>query len=192
MIVLKNLLIKSLFTSILCIAIGILFLVLPSNDLVNFVFNAAGIVVVLLNIFPCIYFFILGSKNEKLYGLAVMYLIPVVVGFIMIFNHHVALAIILGVYLILEPILRIILLKDKKEQIFKAIPYFIIALILFFVPVAKDLVLTVGVRIFGGVILAFGIAGVIYNIFFVKKIDDSNDKPKEDHGEIIDIEYKEL
>lgn len=190
----KNLIIKSLFTSIICIVIGILFLVLPSNDLINLVFNAVGIVVVLINIFPCIYFFMIANQNNKLYGLAIMYLIPVILGFIMIFNHYLAIAIILGVYLVLEPILRIILLKPRKEQIFKSIPYFMIAIILFFVPSATGEVLTIGVKIIGGIILAFGLVGLGYNIFINNKNNDDNNNstPKEDHGEIIDIEYKEL
>ena len=189
----KNFVIKSLFTSVICIVIGLLFLILPSNDLVNFVFNAVGIIVIAINIIPCIYFFALGRTNERLYGLAVMYLIPVILGFVIIFNHYLALAIILGVYLIFEPILRIIILRDKKKQIIKEIPYFLIALVLFFVPSATGDVLNIGVKIFGGVILFFGVVGVIYNILTAKNDDGiSGPTTKEDHGDIIDIEYKEL
>lgn len=189
----KNLIIKSLFTSVMCIVIGILFLVLPSGDLVNLVFNAVGIIVIALNIIPCIYFFALARTNERLYSLAIMYLIPVILGIIIIFNHYLALAIILGVYLIFEPILRIIILKDKKNQIVKEIPYFLIALVLFFVPAATGDVLNIGVKVFGGVILFFGVLGVLYNLLTVKK-NDGNNGPKntEEHGDIIDIEYKEL
>ena len=191
----KNFIIKSLFTSVMCIVIGLLFLVLPSNDLVNFVFNACGIIVIALNIIPCIYFFALARTNERLYSLAVMYLIPVILGFVIIFNHYLALAIVLGIYLIFEPILRIIILKDKKKQIFKELPYFLIALVLFFVPAATGDVLNIGVKIFGGVILFFGVVGVIYNLLTVRNNnDDGSNGPtiKKDHGDIIDIEYKEL
>ncbi len=189
----KNFIIKSLFTSVICIVIGLLFLVLPSADLVNFVFNAVGIIVIAINIIPCIYFFALARTNERLYSLAVMYLIPVVLGFVIIFNHYLALAIILGVYLIFEPILRIIILKDKKKQIIKEIPYFLIALVLFFVPTATGDVLNIGVKVFGGIILFFGVLGVVYNLLSVKN-DGGTSGPtkKEDHGDIIDIEYKEL
>ena len=189
----KNFIIKSLFTSVICIVIGLLFLVLPSGDLVNFVYNTVGIIVIAINIIPCIYFFIMARTNDRLYSLAVMYLIPVILGFVIIFNHYLALAIVLGIYLIFEPILRIIILKDKKKQILKEIPYFVIALVLFFVPAATGDVLNIGVKIFGGVILALGVIGVFYNLFCIKHDSDNNDSGnKEDHGEIIDIEYKEL
>jgi hypothetical protein len=136
----------------------------------------------------------LGSKDSRYYPYAVLALISVVIGFVFIFNHNAVLAIILGVWLVVLPIVRIILSKEKKKEILKAIPYFIAAILLFFIP--AEAILDIVLKVFGGLLMALGVVGLVYNIIIDHKNKNNNDDNDNENGsgnrEIIDVEYKEL
>ena len=174
--------------------IGLAFIVIPSKTLVDIIFTVLGVIIICLNLIPCIYYFMLGSKDSRYYPYAVLALISVVIGFVFIFNHNAVLAIILGVWLVVLPIVRIILSKEKKKEILKAIPYFIAAILLFFIP--AEAILDIVLKVFGGLLMALGVVGLVYNIIIDHK--NKNNKDDNDNGngsgnrEIIDVEYKEL
>jgi len=174
--------------------IGLAFIVIPSKTLVDIIFTVLGVIIICLNLIPCIYYFMLGSKDSRYYPYAILALISVVIGFVFIFNHNAVLAIILGVWLVVLPIVRIILSKEKKKEILKAIPYFIAAILLFFIP--AEAILDIVLKIFGGLLMALGVVGLVYNIIIDHK--NKNNKDDNDNGngsgnrEIIDVEYKEL
>lgn len=176
------------------LVIGLAFVVIPSNTLVDIIFTVLGVIIIFLNLVPCIYYFMLGSKDSRYYTNAVLSLISVIIGFVFIFNHNAVLAIILGVWLVVLPIVRIILAQDKKKELIKAIPYFIAAVILFFIP--AEAILDIVLKVFGVILMVFGVLGIICNIVIDHK--NKNDKnnnsgngPSADR-EIIDVEYKEL
>ncbi len=174
--------------------IGLAFIVIPSKTLVDIIFTVLGVIIICLNLIPCIYYFMLGSKDSRYYPYAVLALISVVIGFVFIFNHNAVLAIILGVWLVVLPIVRIILSKEKKKEILKAIPYFIAAILLFFIP--AEAILDIVLKVFGGLLMALGVVGLVYNIIIDHKNKNNNDDNDNENGsgnrEIIDVEYKEL
>ncbi len=174
--------------------IGLAFIVIPSQTLVDIIFTVLGVIIICLNLIPCIYYFMLGSKDSRYYPYAVLALISVVIGFVFIFNHNAVLAIILGVWLVVLPIVRIILSKEKKKEILKAIPYFIAAILLFFIP--AEAILDIVLKVFGGLLMALGVVGLVYNIIIDHKNKNNNDDNDNENGsgnrEIIDVEYKEL
>ena len=174
--------------------IGLAFIVIPSKTLVDIIFTVLGVIIICLNLIPCIYYFMLGSKDSRYYPYAILALISVVIGFVFIFNHNAVLAIILGVWLVVLPIVRIILSKEKKKEILKAIPYFIAAILLFFIP--AEAILDIVLKIFGGLLMALGVVGLVYNIIIDHKNKNNKDDNDNENGsgnrEIIDVEYKEL
>lgn len=174
--------------------IGLAFIVIPSKTLVDIIFTVLGVIIICLNLIPCIYYFMLGSKDSRYYPYAVLALVSVVIGFVFIFNHNAVLAIILGVWLVVLPIVRIILSKEKKKEILKAIPYFIAAILLFFIP--AEAILDIVLKVFGGLLMALGVVGLVYNIIIDHKNKNNNDDNDNENGsgnrEIIDVEYKEL
>ena len=179
---------------IIYILIGLGFIAIPSNVLLDIIFTVLGIIIILLNLVPCIYYFMLGEKDNRFYINAVLSLISVIIGFIFIFNHNAILAIILGVWLVLLPILRIVLSKEKKKEIKKAIPYFVAAILLFFIP--AETILDIVLKVFGGLLIGLGVIYIIYNTIIGKKNnkDDFNNNNNQNNKDrdIIDIEYKEL
>jgi len=178
---------------IIYILIGLGFIAIPSNVLLDIIFTVLGIIIILLNLVPCIYYFMLGEKDNRFYINAVLSLVSVIIGFIFIFNHNAILAIILGVWLVLLPILRIILSKEKKKEIKKAIPYFVAAILLFFIP--AETILDIVLKVFGGLLITLGVIYIIYNIVIGKKNnkdDFNNNNQNNKDRDIIDIEYKEL
>ncbi len=182
-------------TPIIYILIGLGFLCIPSNVLLDIIFTVLGLIIIFLNLIPCIYYFMLGSKDSRYYPYAIMALVSVIIGFVFIFNHNAVLAIILGVWLVVLPILRIILSKDKKHEIIRAIPYFIAAILLFFIP-ATD-ILDVVLKVFGVFLMVIGVAGIILNVIIDHKNNNNyggnnNKNEASKDREIIDIEYKEL
>ena len=174
--------------------IGLAFIVIPSKTLVDIIFTVLGVIIICLNLIPCIYYFMLGSKDSRYYPYAILALISVVIGFVFIFNHNAILAIILGVWLVVLPIVRIILSKEKKKEILKAIPYFIAAILLFFIP--AEAILDIVLKVFGGLLMALGVVGLVYNIIIDNKNKNNKDDNDNENGsgnrEIIDVEYKEL
>lgn len=179
---------------IIYILIGLGFIAIPSNVLLDIIFTVLGIIIILLNLVPCIYYFMLGEKDNRFYINAVLSLISVIIGFIFIFNHNAILAIILGVWLVLLPILRIVLSKEKKKEIKKAIPYFVAAILLFFIP--AETILDIVLKVFGGLLIGLGVIYIIYNTIIGKKNnkDDFNNNNNQNNKDrdIIDIKYKEL
>ncbi len=169
--------------------VGLAFVVIKSDILLNIIFIVLGILIIILNLVPCIYYFMIASEDNKYYTNAILALISVIIGFIFIFNRAVILSIILGVWLIILPIIRIILSKDKKSEIKKSIPYFIVAILLFFIPANN--ILDIVLKIFGVFLMVIGVAGIIYNIALNHKNKNGNNSD-DSKREIIDVEYKEL
>ena len=179
-------------TPIVYILIGLAFLCIPSNVLIDIIFTVLGIIIIGLNLVPCIYYFMMGSKDNRYYPYAIMALVSVIIGFVFIFQHNAVLAVILGVWLVVLPIVRIVLANDKKHELIKAIPYFIAAVLLFFIP--AEAILDIVLKVFGGFLMAIGVLYIIANIVIEhkNKNGNNNNNKQTPNREIIDVEYKEL
>ena len=105
----------SIALAIFYLVIGILFIVIPFDVLIDIIFTMIGIGIVVLNIFPCVIYWLNVDKNKNALPSAILSTIAVVIGFVFIFWHHWVISIILGVWLIVLPIVRILQSLDKKE-----------------------------------------------------------------------------
>ncbi|HIT43719.1 TPA: hypothetical protein IAA91_02640 [Candidatus Avacholeplasma faecigallinarum] len=187
---------KSYFSSILCILIGILLVVIPYETLKDIIFTILGIGIILINIIPCIIYWDQFLKNKSYLPQAIMTTISVVIGFIFIFYNHWIIGIILGLWLIFLPVLRIIKSNDRLSQFKKEIPLFILAIFLFFVPVEG--ILNIAIKVFGGLLIAYGIINcILITIHNNKNNDDDNDNQnnqntKNDDRVIIDMDVKDI
>ncbi len=180
---------------IIYLIIGVCFVAIPSDKLLDIIFTVIGIFIIVMNFVPCLFYFMLGTKDNRYYVGAVSCLISVIIGFVFIFNRSAVLAVILGIWLIVLPIVRIVLDQNKKEAIIKAIPYFIIAVLLFFIPASS--ILDVVLKVFGVILMVIGVAGLIFDVIIANKYKNGNgsnnngNNASEDR-EVIDVEYKEL
>ncbi len=178
-------------TSIVYILIGLVFIFVPSDVLLDVIFTILGIIIILLNLVPCIYYFMLGKDNNRYYTYAVLSLVSIAIGFAFIFMHNAVLAVILGSWLVVLPIVRIVLSNDKKAELKKSIPYFVVAILLFFIP--ANTIFDIVLKVFGGLLIALGVFGIIYRIVIDHKNNkNDNDDSNNQNREIIDVEYKEL
>ncbi len=187
---------RTMIGAILSFFVGLLFVVIPYGTLKEMLFVFIGVGIILINIIPCI-FYLVASQHEKDYILpAVLSTISVVVGFVFIFWHHWIIIIILAVWLIVMPVLRIIQAENKKERLKKELPLFIIAALLFFLPV--EAILEIVLKIFGIIVMIISVIDIIY-ILIMNHKEEKNDKDDTNHQNpnslnrvVIDAEVKDI
>lgn len=162
---------------IILFLIGILLLFIDSYLVIDFIYFVVGS----LLIFNGVVKIIINSqiKNEIV---LIEGILNVVIGlFIILFNNFI-LTIILSLFFLVFPLIRIFRSNDKKTALVKEIPSFIIALVIF---VCGDLFIMFFVKALGVVFIAFSI---YYLVLFIKK-----DKQKAyiNKNDFIDVNYEE-
>lgn len=126
---------------------------------------AIGIVIILMNIYPLLFSFKEMKYNKRFVYMFVTSLIFILLGIAFIINHEMYISIIFGVFLIILPIIRILLAKNHKMQIYHEVPYILLGL---------ALALNISHLIFQIAIVALGILLAMYSglylllIVFVK------------------------
>ena len=208
----KNL--NYLIDGILSIIIGavlILMAIFAFGSLINITCIIIGIIIVLVNFY---YVFIsalilnntesgkaVNVLEEKLKTFAYVELIlslaGVILGFVFIFNHGLALQIVFGVYLIVYPIIRIAFALDKNAQFKKELPILLVALVIILLAAFGSLgsVLQIIAIIIGSLVLLSGIVSLIFYYKDEKKIEINNDDNKvEEHSsaDTIEVEVEEV
>ena len=208
----KNL--NYLIDGILSIIIGavlILMAIFAFGSLINITCIIIGIIIVLVNFY---YVFIsalilnntesgksVNVLEEKLKTFAYVELIlslaGVILGFVFIFNHGLALQIVFGVYLIVYPIIRIAFALDKNAQFKKELPILLVALVIILLAAFGSLgsVLQIIAIIIGSLVLLSGIVSLIFYYKDEKKIEINNDENKvEEHSsaDTIEVEAEEV
>ena len=208
----KNL--NYLIDGILSIIIGavlILMSIFAFGSLINITCIIIGIIIVLVNFY---YVFIsalilnntesgkaVNVLEEKLKTFAYVELIlslaGVILGFVFIFNHGLALQIVFGVYLIVYPIIRIAFALDKNAQFKKELPILLVALVIILLAAFGSLgsVLQIIAIIIGSLVLLSGIVSLIFYYKDEKKIEVNNDDNKvEEHSsaDTIEVEAEEV
>ena len=190
----KVLLQRGIILGIITILIGCLFAFVPTNSLLNFIFIVIGLFIICDNIIPCITYWSMSSLNPRVTSLALLSTLSVVFGFMFIFWHNEALTIILGIWLIVFPIIRIILSTDWVGQLKKEIPLFILAILLFFVPATT--IIGIMLKVFGYIFIVLGISIIIYWIYWYFKKDKNNSNIDENNNNkdrvVIDADVKDL
>lgn len=174
--------------------IGLLFVVIPYETLKDILFTLLGIGIIILNIIPCIVYWLRYDKDRRVLLPALLSTISVIIGFLFIFWHHWIISILLGVWLIVLPVVRIVRAIDKREQLKKEIPFFLIAVLLFFVP--ADKIFEIALRIFGGILLLISVIDAVYTLIINKKRKnkdkDGGASARESDRIIIDAEVKDI
>ena len=208
----KNL--NYLIDGILSIIIGavlILMAIFAFGSLINITCIIIGIIIVLVNFY---YVFIsalilnntesgkaVNVLEEKLKTFAYVELIlslaGVILGFVFIFNHGLALQIVFGAYLIVYPIIRIAFALDKNAQFKKELPILLVALVIILLAAFGSLgsVLQIIAIIIGSLVLLSGIVSLIFYYKDEKKIEINNDDNKvEEHSSVdtIEVEAEEV
>ena len=183
---------RSITSAVITFVIGLLFLVIPYETLKDILFTFLGLGIIVINIIPCIVYWMHVDRDKNLMLPAILSTISIIVGFIFIFWHNWIISIILGVWLIVLPIIRIIQSEDKFVRLKKEIPFFLIAILLFFVPAAK--ILEIVLKVFGGLIMLWSVIEIIY-ILITNHKNNKNDKNNNSNTidrVIIDAEYKDI
>ena len=208
----KNL--NYLIDGILSIIIGavlILMAIFAFGSLINITCIIIGIIIVLVNFY---YVFIsalilnntesgksVNVLEEKLKTFAYVELIlslaGVILGFVFIFNHGLALQIVFGVYLIVYPIIRIAFALDKNAQFKKELPILLVALVIILLAAFGSLgsVLQIIAIIIGSLVLLSGIVSLIFYYKDEKKIEiNNNDNKVEERSsaDTIEVEAEEV
>lgn len=181
---------------ILYFIIGLLFVVIPSATLKDMIFVFVGIVITLTSLFPTIYFFNLASHDNRFYTPAIASFVSLIIGIMFIFWHNFVLSIILGVVLIVLPVIRIIFSENKWREFKRQIPYFVLATLLFFIPF--DAILGVVFKVFGGLLMAISLLGIVLVSIAIRKEDKANQNHDDNNHDdfnkrdLIDVEVREL
>lgn len=191
---------KSEILPIITIIIGAFFVFVPYNIIKDVLFIFMGIVIIFLNLLPCVINFKLASQNSKYYVNAIFSLLGVILGFLLIFNHGLATSIVIAVYLIIMPLIRISSSDNKTKQLKSELPLFILAAVLLFTPL--EAIFKIVLIIFGIILIVIGGVNLILTIAYNSKkknnfddfngFNDDNDKTISNKDSIIDAEVKEL
>lgn len=185
---------RSLTSALVSFIIGLLFVVIPYETLKGILFTLLGIGIIIMNIIPCIVYWLRYDKDRTVLLPALLSTISVIIGFVFIFCHHWIISILLGVWLIVLPVVRIIRSANKMEQLKKEIPFFLIAVLLFFVP--ADKIFEIVLKIFGGIIMLFSVMDAIYTLVVNRKHRNKDKNggtsAKDPDRVIIDAEVKDI
>lgn len=183
---------KSLGSCLVALIGGLLLLVIPYEVLKDMLFTIIGIIMVVVNIFPCILYWLSYKTDNRYLMPAVMATISVTIGIIFIFWHEWFVSIILAVWLIILPIYRICINKNWKSQLKNEIPYFIVAALLFFTPFGA--VLEIALKVFGGILMLWGLISLIIYAINNKNNNNDSDNNSSDNGDriVIDAQVKDL
>ena len=208
----KNL--NYLIDGILSIIIGavlILMAIFAFGSLINITCIIIGIIIVLVNFY---YVFIsalilnntesgkaVNVLEEKLkifaYVELILSLAGVILGFVFIFNHGLALQIVFGVFLIVYPLIRLSFAIDKKEQLKKELPILLVALVIVILAVFGSLgqILQIIAIIIGALIFISGIVSII--LYYSKdnkiNLDQGREKVEEkSDSSAIEVEATEV
>ena len=180
---------RILSRAIVAIVVGILMVVIPYDVLINMLFFVIVLMIIFSNILPCLAYWSAYSNDKRYLSMAIISTVSVVIGFLFMFWHDTVISIILAIWLIIMPIIRIVLSQNKKEQLKSEIPLFIIAVFLFFVPAST--IFKYVILVFGGILIIFGLASIILLLLNKNNNSNGSNKPKDDKV-IIDAKIKDL
>lgn len=171
--------------------IGASFIFIPTEQLINFIFSVIGIMIVLINIVPCVTYVDAAFKDKKYIAYAITYSLMVMLGLVFIFGwSNLIVSILFAISLIVSPLIRIIQGKFKKEVLKKELPYIVVGLLIFCIPFTK--VIGLILKVFGGLIILYSIYMIIM-LFVNSNKNNNNSKGNTNNSDIIiDAEIRDL
>ena len=97
-------------------AIGIIFLTVPADDIIKFIYILLGIIVIIFNALVLFDSLTWIKKDKRYLIVLILAIIQIIIGILLIITSSKVLLIVTGSILIVLPLLEIISAKDKKEQ----------------------------------------------------------------------------
>lgn len=179
--------------SILFGAALILLSIFAFDTLKNIVFVIIGVLLILINSLFLIETLL--EKNLKYLWFNLLFeIMGIILGIIFLNNDNQAVIIIVAIYLILFPILRIIISLNKKERFKNELPLLIVGILLLLFSFALDDILRVVTIIIGAIIVFYGILDIIISIKYMKQIDNNNNQEFQSskRNDSIDADVKDL
>ena len=169
------------------VVLGVLLIVLPAEDIVSFVLKILGVILIVFNIVPCLYYLSMMEKDKKFSVDLVSAVISVILGILLIAMPGAVLSVILACWFVIMPIIRIIIHSNHYEQFKKEIPLLIIGL--FLTVFSFSFITNIIVKIIGVMVLISSICHLIYSIKCYREV---NGIVNEVNSNILDAEYKDL
>lgn len=145
---------------------GILLISIPTAFLLNLVFMIMGVVTIVFNL-PTLLMALSTADSAIGKTTLVLSAVSVLVGFLMIFWHSSLLMILLGVYMIAMPIIRIVQALDRETQLKAELPKLILGAVLILLGPASLLDILFDVA--GAVIIVFSIVYFVLMYFALRK-----------------------
>lgn len=203
--------ISSIFFIILGAIIALLS-IFAFNIVLDIFFVCVGIIIILMNVFPLVVAITLVSQDNRYITDIVFSGIAIILGTLFIFNHDTAVSIVFAVFLVVMPLIRIVLAKDKVKQAKKEIPLFIVAAVLLTNEILKavtntDIIYEITkwtIASIGILIALYGVVKLVITLVKKEPEDDDDidpfggiflggDNNNDNNDEvIIDAEVKEL
>lgn len=187
---------KNIIVAVIELIISVLLLLLSIFDfggLIKMVFVAIGLYLIIQNIIPLLFVAQIENKNTIHYVDIVMSILGIILGLILMFEHGLVVNIIIVVYLIIMPIIRIIKANNKLEGLKKEIPLFIVALLM--ILNIFEFLLQVVLIIAFSILTLLSIIALIRALFMKNDNNDNfngNDNNSIKDDNVIDAEFKEI
>ena len=187
---------KNIIVAVIELIISVLLLLLSIFDfggLIKMVFVAIGLYMIIQNIIPLLFVAQIENKNTIHYVDIVMSILGIILGLILMFEHGLVVNIIIVVYLIIMPIIRIIKANNKLEGLKKEIPLFIVALLM--ILNIFQFLLQVVLIIAFSILTLLSIIALIRALFMKNDNNDNfngNDNNSIKDDNVIDAEFKEI
>ncbi len=157
----KNTLAFILTAGILGVLFGILLLAIDFSKILSLIFIIVGIFILIANLPSFIY----SLTSVNLLGI-ITSLLPILAGILMIFWHNSVLFYILGLYLIILPIVRILRAYDKSMHLRIELPRIVIGLLLLLI--GPGTVINTFFDVAGYLIIAISVILTVVGIFKLK------------------------
>jgi len=174
---------KGFIAGILSIIFGALLIILSIfafKDLKNIIFVTIGVLLIVINSLFLLVTLLDSNKYYLVFNL-IFEIIGIILGILFLNNDNTAVIIIVGCYMILFPIVRILLSNDKKARLINELPSLIIGILLILFSFALDDILKIVTIVIGAIIVCYGIFDIIITIKLKRDINKLNEMNKESY-----------
>ena len=155
-----------MFAALLGVALGLLLILTPVSFLLNVIFVVLGVLTVFNNL-PTMIFSLFELKTTSGKVMFVLSLIATALGVMMIFFHNSIYMILLGVYFVLIPFLRLIFSRDRAELVREELPKLILGVVMILLGPAYTVSILFDVA--GWVVLGLTVIYVISSLLALRR-----------------------
>ena len=175
-----------LISTIITLLIGIWLILTDYNKVINYIYFVVGSGLILTGVYRVL---LLDYNKNKTY----LYdgIINIVIGILLMFVHNFAITLLLGLFFVIFPIIRIGQSSSPKNTFKRELPFLIIGLV---IALSGDLLANIFVKILGALFILFSVY-LFISIFTDKitiiKFSSTRTRPDPQRDNIIDVDYEE-